>query len=194
MSIHRTLTSPMTPRKMKTTDLVEHFAIFCRQEKEVYQCIDYLSPDYQTGLEQKAYIQFQVNSSSLASSSLSSTSSSTSRSISEMWRDKICEWTFKVIDHFEIKREVASISMNYLDRYLSIHTVDMKTFQLASMTSLFLAVKLYESTTLSVSSLIELSCGNFETEHITSMENSILWCVSYCIFIFMLMGTFNLLE
>ena len=86
-----------------------------------------------------------------------------------------CKWTFKVIDYLELEREVVSISFNYLDRYLSMHAVDVKTFQLAAMTSLLLAIKLYEHIDLSISSFIKLNCGNFETSHIALMENSILW-------------------
>ena len=79
-----------------------------------------------------------------------------------------------MIDHFDFNREVASISLNYLDRYLSTRTVSRKVFQLAAMTSLFLAIKLHEPTTLRMSSFIELSRGYFQTEHIAVMEKSIL--------------------
>uniref|UniRef100_A0A7S4WBA6 Cyclin N-terminal domain-containing protein n=1 Tax=Ditylum brightwellii TaxID=49249 RepID=A0A7S4WBA6_9STRA len=34
------------------------------------------------------------------------------------WRRKICEWSYKVVDHFKYDREVVSVSMNYFDRFL----------------------------------------------------------------------------
>ena len=34
------------------------------------------------------------------------------------WRSKICEWSYRVIDHFRYDREVVSVAMNYFDRYL----------------------------------------------------------------------------
>jgi len=36
----------------------------------------------------------------------------------EEWRRKICEWSFKVVDHFRYDREVVSVAMNIFDRFL----------------------------------------------------------------------------
>jgi hypothetical protein len=46
-----------------------------------------------------------------------------------------------VVDHFQLNRETVTIAMYYLDRYLGSHVVDKKKFQLAAMTSLYLANK-----------------------------------------------------
>jgi len=162
----------MIPIEMGTDDLVERFIVLCRQEEEYYSCCDYLSADHQVMLEEK-------NASTSTSRSCTSATSSKSGGINEVWREKICEWTFQIIDHFDINREIASISLNYLDRYLSTRTVNRKTFQLVAMTSLFLAIKLYESIPLRMSSFIELSRGYFKTEHIAAMESSILWTLSW---------------
>lgn len=81
----------------------------------------------------------------------------------EEWRRKICEWSYKVVDHFKFDREVVSVAMNYFDRFLAseqmalravsppgrctcpscLRSVDSRTFQLAAMTALYLAVKLH---------------------------------------------------
>ena len=34
------------------------------------------------------------------------------------WRRKICQWSFRVIDHFRLDREIVSVGMNLLDRFL----------------------------------------------------------------------------
>jgi hypothetical protein len=34
------------------------------------------------------------------------------------WRRKICQWSFRVIDHFHLDREVVSVGMHLLDRFL----------------------------------------------------------------------------
>ena len=39
----------------------------------------------------------------------------------EEWRRKICQWAFRVIDHFRLDREVVSVGMNIFDRFLAIH-------------------------------------------------------------------------
>jgi len=157
-------------------DLEERFEGFREQERNAYKCFDYLSAD-KTGQGRELSTISQFVSSGFSSSS--STTSSTCGGINEVWREKICEWTFQVIDHFDFNREVASISLNYLDRYLSTRTVSRKVFQLAAMTSLFLAIKLHEPRTLRMSSFIELSRGYFQTEHIAVMEKSILEALSW---------------
>ena len=174
----------MVPIEIEIIDLSERFGALCRQEEEFYGSHDYLSSDYQAALCQKAQTQSRVHAvSSLTFSSCSSGASSKSEGINEVWREKICEWTFQIIDYFNINREIASISLNYLDRYLSKRTVSRKMFQLAALTSLFLAIKLYKHATLRMSSFIKMSRGHFKMEDIAFMEGSILSCVSYVMFI-----------
>jgi hypothetical protein len=113
------------------------------------------------------------------------------------WRRKICQWSFKVIDHFKIDREVVSGAMNILDRYLAkeanclgrddmvicedqacLQTIDCRTFQLTAMTSLYLSIKLSDnnegqyssSRNLRLDSFVELSRGQFGAVEITKME------------------------
>ena len=107
-------------------------------------------------------------------SSSSAGGSSTNATINELWREKICEWCYQVVDHFDFNREVVSVAMNYLDRYLATRTVNRRIFQLAAMTALYLAIKLFEPGKLRMSSLIDLSRGYFMAEHIVTMEDSML--------------------
>ena len=113
------------------------------------------------------------------------------------WRRKICEWSFKVIDHFKIDREVVSGAMNILDRCLvkgtncldkddliryhdrvNLQTIDPRTFQLTGMTSLYLSIKLFDNDEgryslprkLHLNSFVELSRGQFCADEITEME------------------------
>ncbi|GAX27205.1 hypothetical protein FisN_13Lh242 [Fistulifera solaris] len=82
----------------------------------------------------------------------------------ESWRRKICQWAFRVIDHFRLDREVVTTGMNLFDRFLLYHeqtdrqeeashvadcrcpcckrNSDPTTYQLAAMTSIFISVKL----------------------------------------------------
>jgi lipoyl(octanoyl) transferase len=75
-----------------------------------------------------------------------------------------------VVDHFDFSREVVSISISFLDRYLSVRAVDKRLFQLAAMTSLYMTIKIYERGTLSMASMIDLSRGFFMVEHMAAME------------------------
>ena len=35
------------------------------------------------------------------------------------WREKICQWSYNVVDHFDLPREIVSISLNFFDRYMA---------------------------------------------------------------------------
>ena len=149
---------------IQITDLVSTLR---RQEETIYRCEPYLSPDFQLR---------QGNSSlnpALNSIDGSDSSYATLR-INECWREKICEWAYQVIDHFDFNREVVAVSLSYLDRFLCSRQVNKKVFQLAAMTSLYMAIKLYEPNTLRVSSFIELSRGYFTVQHIIGMEETLL--------------------
>ena len=74
----------------------------------------------------------------------------------------------------DFHREVVAVALSYLDRYLATRAVNRRIFQLAAMTALYLAIKLYEPGKLRLASLIELSRGYFLAEHIVIMEDSIL--------------------
>jgi lipoyl(octanoyl) transferase len=147
----------------------ERFAILKKQESGVYACVEYLDSEFQ-----RKQLQQQTYSGPNASIFDSLSNDSSTGSLNEIWREKICEWCYQVVDHFDFSREVVGISMSFLDRYLSTRRVNKKIFQLAAMTCLYLAIKLHEPGSLKISSLIALSRGFFTKSHVLAMEESIL--------------------
>lgn len=155
---------------MKVPSDQELFSIFAAirdQEQKFYISKDYLDQDFQA--------QQIETENGYTYSGVSSSTSSTSTRINHLWREKICEWCYQVVDHFNFSREVVAIATNFLDRYVAVRTVNRKTFQLAAMTSLFMSIKLNESRTLRLSTFLELSRGYFEAEHVIEMEKDICW-------------------
>lgn len=150
-------------------DLQERMDAMLHQEVCCYKTEDYLAPHFQQQLS-----AVSANAFFSSSGSHSSKSSSSASSINEIWREKICEWAYQVIDHFDYSREVVGVAIHYLDRYLATRTVNKKVFQLAAMTSLFLAIKLYEPGRISMASMIELSRGYFTLDQMVAMEESLL--------------------
>jgi hypothetical protein len=147
-------------------DLIERLAILIQQELTSYRTEDYMDPHHQRKVISCGVDEFF---------GLTRTESNCSSSgINETWREKICDWSYQVIDHFDFSREVVSVALHYLDRYLSKRTVNKKVFQLATMTSLFLAIKLFEPGRISMTSMIDLSRGFFTVDQMVSMELSIL--------------------
>jgi len=158
----------MYDRRQVTED---QFAALRVQEEMGYKCEDYLLPEYQN-----ERLDYQSANAAMFDSLPSDPSAG---SLNEVWREKICEWCYQVVDHFDFSREVVSVAMSYLDRYLSTRRVNKKIFQLAAMTCLYLAIKLYEPSSLKISSLIALSRGFFTAEHIIAMEESILRALNW---------------
>lgn len=78
-----------------------------------------------------------------------------SGTITEAWREKMCEWAYDVVDHYELERELVVIAFDYLDRFFSklakmndsgMHKrvkIDKYKFQLACATCLYLSMKLH---------------------------------------------------
>jgi Cyclin, N-terminal domain len=138
--------------------------------------------------------------------------SSDSRPLGEEWRQKICQWSFRVIDHFRLDREIVSFGLNLFDRYLVTNcldkqarqsnrnkirsgvcscpscgqSIDSATYQLAAMTSLYVAIKLHPDNKMlmedgtrrkrhfKLESFVELSRGQFQAQDICRMEQVIL--------------------
>lgn len=119
------------------------------------------------------------------------------------WRPKICEWCYRVVDHFEFDRQVVYISMEYFDRFLCLYpgTSDLSSrmYQLAAMTCLYMAMKIHADSIyqrqvqdninnddnidsshefrrrcVRLSAYVELSRGQFYPHDIERMERVIL--------------------
>jgi len=150
-----------------TTDLSETFrAMFAAESSTEYKCCDYL-----------ALIALDGVSSSVTDPDELSKTSERSR-VTNLWREKICEWCFKIVDHFDIDRELVSIVLSYLDRFMSknVRNLNKITFQLASLTSLYLAFKLYVlDPNIRAEYVVQLSKDVIFTEmHIFIMERHLL--------------------
>lgn len=152
-------------------DLFDRLEVMFQQEKSSYKTEDYLDPSFQQKFSSVCDDDFADNVSCETTSQISSPSSS---AINDIWREKICEWSYQVIDHFDFSREVVSVSIHYLDRFLATRRVNKKVFQLAAMTTLFLAIKLFEPGRLAMQSMTELSRGYFTVDQMLKMELSIL--------------------
>ena len=149
------------------------------QEAAFYITVDYLDPAYQKGLFQALQCPPALDKINSSSSSGSSSSSSSVSTINDHWRVKIAEWCYQVVDHFDFSREVVCVAIHYLDRYLGTKYVNKKMFQLAAMTSLYLAIKLHDPGRLSMAAMIELSRGCFVMEQMKAMEMELLRYVAF---------------
>ena len=97
--------------------------------------------------------------------------------VDESWRQRMCEWMYGVVDHCNFRRDIVAVSTAYLDLCLSRYpelVESRRCFQLAAMTSLYLAMKVYDTTFIKLESLVKLGRGLFQEEDVIRMEDRIL--------------------
>ena len=98
-------------------------AMLC-QEENAYKCTDYIGSrrhiNTRTRLESTNFDSNVIGSRDKESSNV--------ELVNDIWREKICEWSYEVVDHFEMDRETVAISLNLLDRFLAKVNCKKKDF------------------------------------------------------------------
>lgn len=95
-----------------------------------------------------------------------------------LWRQQIIEWMYTLVGYCKLRHEAAAAATYYLDqaacRGLIVTPGD---YQLGAMTSLYLALKVYDSPSMRIvklSSLVKLGNGEFYEEDIVRMEKDLV--------------------
>ena len=106
---------------------------------------------------------------------------------SVVWREKICTWTYSVIDHFHLSRSTVAVSMNLYDRYLATcgDKYEGRFALLCSLSTLYISIKLHEPKSTidrcGMSQLCKLSRDQFRPKDIANMELKILHALSWLV-------------
>jgi len=108
------------------------------------------------------------------------------------FRYKVLVWVYNIVGHYLQDREVVTIVMDYIDRFVLLHpnpdNICARKYQLVAMSSLYIAMKLrageasfiamdgtiQAKKNVSIQTYSELSSGQLSPKDITSMELSIL--------------------
>jgi len=97
-------------------------------------------------------------------------------------RSKMVLWCYSVIDYVSFNRETVLIAISYLDRFISTRSErarlvvkDRREYQLAAMTSLYMAIKLFEPKKINMECLAELSRGSYTSSDLSGMEADMLF-------------------
>ena len=150
---------------MDTNETVDRVKVMMRQDSSTYLCRDYLAR--------------RITKENASPANDSTEASECPDVVCEdivdaVCREKMCEWSYRVCDHFHAAREIVAISFSYLDRFIDRCSCDRTAFKLAAMTTLYMATKIFNGRQITISSLAELSRGEFEMSHIAEMEVIIL--------------------
>ena len=161
-------TAPSPSENTMSCNVVERVRAMAELEDSAYRCRDYLSRP-SNGTPGKDSTPTVDGTSARDCPPLVN-----DEMVDAVCREKMCEWSYRVCDHFHTGREIVAISFSYLDRFIDKVSCDRTAFKLAAMTTLYLATKIFNSKQITISSLAELSRGEFEMSHISEMEVIIL--------------------
>lgn len=82
-----------------------------------------------------------------------------SQAASHIWRERVTQWCYDVVDHLHGSRSTVYVAMNILDRFFILcpqNTSD-RSYEAAALTALFLAVSIRGSRNLAVVDLVRMS-------------------------------------
>uniref|UniRef100_A0A7S2K5A1 Cyclin-like domain-containing protein n=1 Tax=Leptocylindrus danicus TaxID=163516 RepID=A0A7S2K5A1_9STRA len=121
---------------------------------------------------------------------------------SRKWRSFIAKWLYKLADYVQINREVVSVTMSIVDRYLAFVSVNARTFKLVSLSSFHIASKILLKKHLPMAWLIERSkSDNFSMGELSMKEQQILSCITYKLhpptnegFVRLFLGNMNFID
>ena len=99
-----------------------------------------------------------------------------------LYRSKLFEWMYQLVDKYSLDRELVAIAGSYMDRYIPLSQHQHPsinrgyTYQLVGMTSLHLAIKITrdQGKCAGATSFARLSRGLFTEDDINTMEWSML--------------------
>lgn len=99
-------------------------------------------------------------------------------------RNKMAAWCTQVVDFCKFNRETVEIAMSHLDRFLSTKAgvaarQDRTVYQLASMASLYTAVKIHEPEAMDPKLVSNLSRGAYSPKDVENMEATILMALQW---------------
>ena len=158
---------------LSVSEVVDRLEVMHQQESTTYKCRDYINDgDEDTCSYPVTFNRGPQNERDMP--------------VDRDCRVKMCEWCYQVTDFCKFKRETVAIAMSYLDRFLSttrprahkaLH--DRKEYQLAAMTSLYIAIKLFEPVAMDAELLSTISHGCYTESDIVDMEQEILTALSW---------------
>lgn len=78
-----------------------------------------------------------------------------------LWRDRVAQWCYDVVDHLNAPRDTVYLAMNFLDRSVAVSSMDRvvtkEEYELTSTTCLFLALRVATRAELRITDLLQIS-------------------------------------
>lgn len=114
----------------------------------------------------------------------SSSSTPEQDTISRECRSAMATWCDQCVDFCKFGREPVEITLNYMDRFVVTKKgqetiTDRASYQLATMSALYAAIKIHQPEALSAETVAALSRGRYTKEQIEDMERTLLQALEW---------------
>jgi len=104
-----------------------------------------------------------------------------------IWREKVAEWSYNVIDRLGESRSIVYIAMNIMDRFLAFKCKSANAdcfneeslFELLAVTSLVLALKICSNSKSKAHYVVKLARSNVQLKDVIKMGKEIANCLSW---------------
>jgi len=126
--------------------------------------------DYQHNIEEHIFALEQANPPKLEGTELT-----------EKMRAILIDWLVDVHAKLNLKSETFYLTVNIIDKYLSITTTSKRTLQLLGITSLLIASKYEEIQPPKVNTLAYLTNNTYTNEEILKMEQNVLKVLDFSV-------------
>lgn len=93
--------------------------------------------------------------------------------VNAVWREKVVQWCYDVADHLEEDRRIVYVAMHILDRFVTPE-MDEKQYELASLTCIFLAVRIAGHSDLKLEELVTMSRSDISVKEIMKIGTQII--------------------
>ena len=150
-------------------DLPGRLRAMRRQERSPYRCEDYI------GRRRRERERAAASNKRRAEDAGYRRDDNNEGEIDVKCRERMCDWSYRVVDHFDCDREIVSVAFSCLDRFLDRCSCDRTAFELAAISCLHAATKAIGcGRSVSIDDLAKLSRGGFNVHHIAEMERIVL--------------------
>lgn len=104
-----------------------------------------------------------------------------------IWREKVTQWCYDVVDHLDESRDLVFVAMNILDRYSALYmssSTNERDYETAALTALFLAVRISGGRSLDAPDLVRMSRLGVTVQEIVQVGRAMTDGLSWDIKIF----------
>jgi hypothetical protein len=146
------------------TDAYDRLVVMLHQEETTYSVRDYINRRRKRSLDKYPSMSGNIIDDD---------------SVDPTFRGKMCQWCYRICDHFGTNREIVTFAFSFLDRFIDQYNCDRSGFKLAAMTSMYIATKMMNVKILQIGSLVDMCQGEFQAHQFLQMEKIILSALQF---------------